>query len=118
MKCPRHYASKLERTTLKGIDVAQCPLCTGIWLEADELKRLLGEMEPRSTGHLHAPACAEDEAPMRCPRCGGVAVLVSTPPVQINACAVCQGLWLDALELDKLKVLDAAGRLETFWSAL
>ncbi|MNT38866.1 hypothetical protein D3C72_1750760 [compost metagenome] len=118
MKCPRHYAAKLERRVLKGIDVDQCPLCTGIWLEAAELKRVLRAMEHASAESLEAPACPEDEAPMRCPHCGAVAVLVAMPPVHINVCSACQGVWLDAHELDTLKALDAAGKLDRLWSRL
>jgi len=118
MRCPRHFAAKLERQVLKGIDVDQCPQCTGIWLEASELKRVLHAMDHPTRDPMEAPACAEDEAPMRCPRCGAVAVLVAMPPVRINVCSACQGVWLDAHELDTLKALDAAGGLDRLWSRL
>lgn len=118
MRCPRHYASRLERQLLKGIEVDQCPQCEGIWLEAAELKRVLAAMDDSSGDLLDAPACAEDEASMRCPHCGGVAVLVSMPPVKINVCSLCKGVWLDANELERLKALDAKGGLERLWSRL
>lgn len=118
MKCPRHYAAQLERRVLKGIDVDQCPLCTGIWLEAAELKRVLCAMDHPTRDPMSAPTCAEDEAPMRCPHCGAVAVLVAMPPVRINVCSACQGVWLDAHELETLKALDAAGELDRLWSKL
>jgi Zn-finger nucleic acid-binding protein len=118
MRCPRHYAAKLERRSLKGIGIDQCPQCTGLWLEPDELKRVLGAMEQAPSSPIGPPACAEDEAPMRCPACGAVAVLVAMPPVRINMCSACQGLWLDAHELGTLKALDAAGELDRLWSRL
>lgn len=118
MKCPRHYTAPLERTRLEGIDVAQCPQCTGFWLEAAELRRVLAAMDRTSSSQLASPACPEDEAPMRCPRCGAVAVLVSMAPVRINVCSACQGVWLDAHELEKLKALDSAGQLDMLWSRL
>lgn len=118
MKCPRHYTSTLVSTALKGIEVEQCPTCTGFWMEADELKRVLGAMDRAPTGSLMPPPCADDEAPMRCPRCGAVAVLVSAPPVLINVCSACQGVWLDAHELDKLKTLENEGKLDRLWSRL
>ena len=112
MRCPRHYSAKLDPKVLLGIEVDQCPQCTGIWLDAGELQPILGAMAHATPVEGGAPACAEDEAPMRCPRCGAVAVLVATPQVQINRCSACQGLWLDAHELSKLKALHAEGKLD------
>ncbi len=118
MKCPRHYAARLEPKMLLGVEVDQCPRCTGIWLDAGELEPLLNAMTPPPALDRTAPTCADDEAPMRCPRCGAVAVLVATPAAQINRCSACQGLWLDAHELSKLKALHDAGQLEGLRGAL
>ena len=112
MRCPRHYSAKLDPKILLGVEVDQSPQCTGIWLDAGELEPILGAMAQATVVESTAAACAEDEAPMRCPRCGAVAVLVATPPVRINMCSACQGLWLDADELSKLKVLHAEGKLD------
>ncbi len=118
MKCPRHYSIELERLTLEGIEVDRCPHCAGIWLEAGTLKRVLGAMPRTSLDPFEAPVCAEDGAPMRCSRCGAATVLVSGLPVQINVCAACRGIWLDAHELGKLKACDDAGQLVRLWSAV
>ncbi len=118
MRCPRHYAATLVRRFLKGVEVDQCPQCTGLWLDAGELERVLGAMEQTPSIPFEASSCPDDEAPMRCPACGAVAVLVALPPVRINTCSSCQGFWLDAHELDTLKALDAAGELDRLWSRL
>lgn len=116
MRCPRHYAAILEPQILLGVEVDCCPLCSGIWLDAGELEPILGAMTGESPPESDAPACAEDEAPMRCPRCGAVAVLVHTPLARVNLCSACHGLWLDAHELGKLKELHDAGQLDSLLS--
>lgn len=118
MRCPRQFSAQLESKLLLGVEVDQCPECTGIWLDAGELLPILGAMAPVAALERHEETCAEDEAPMRCPRCGAVAVLLATPPVKVNMCSACQGLWLDALELETLSALHSEGKLDGLLSKL
>ncbi|HYP29104.1 MAG TPA: zf-TFIIB domain-containing protein [Blastocatellia bacterium] len=41
-------------------------------------------------------------APMQCPRCDGTLTEVAMDDVLIDRCAKCNGVWLDAGELERL----------------
>jgi len=118
MRCPRQFSATLEPKLLLGVEVDQCPDCTGIWLDAGELEPILGAMPPAAALERTEATFTEDEAPMRCPRCGAVAVLLAAPPVKVNMCSACQGLWLDAHELETLKALHSEGKLDDLLSKL
>ena len=48
-------------------------------------------------------AAAEAEAAtVRCPKCGGALEEISYEEVQIDRCTKCNGVWLDAGELERL----------------
>jgi hypothetical protein len=59
----------------------------------------------------------EDVATMDCPRCNGRLHEVVFDDVRIDRCDKCEGLWLDAGELQQIiKQENTAGRwLKVFW---
>ncbi len=46
---------------------------------------------------------------MRCPKCGGHLVTQEFHKLQIDSCPDCQGVWLDAGEIDAVMHLEAGG---------
>jgi len=46
---------------------------------------------------------------MRCPKCGGHLQTVEFHRVQVDRCTDCQGLWLDAGEIDLLTASEDKG---------
>lgn len=44
---------------------------------------------------------------MRCPKCGMQLVEIDYRTIKIDRCTACDGVWLDAGELDQLSKLDA-----------
>ena len=49
---------------------------------------------------------------MRCPKCRADMEPVVYEGIEIDRCGVCNGIWFDAGELDALKDVDAAGRID------
>jgi Zn-finger nucleic acid-binding protein len=106
---------------LHGVRVETCGRCQGHWLDSEELRRLA----PNWMSHKLQPALRN--APQRCPHakhrvppgkllCGlcGAAVVtcpscgehlsqVHTKVCDVDVCGQCQGLWLDAGELQALR---------------
>jgi Zn-finger nucleic acid-binding protein len=97
MKCPRDKAAMIFADDGKRMSNS-CPDCKGLLLGAEEVGRALGEgrempMERIATLPQGALACPHDGTAMR--------TLVHRE-VEIDLCAECGALWLDAGELDKL----------------
>jgi hypothetical protein len=45
---------------------------------------------------------------MRCPKCGMQLVAIDYRGITIDRCTACDGVWLDAGELEAISVLDAS----------
>lgn len=50
------------------------------------------------------------EAPLVCPKCRGVMERVREQTIEVDRCVRCGGLWLDALEKERLLDLEGAAR--------
>lgn len=48
MQCPAHPDEELVVHIRDGIEVQRCPRCRGLWLDGDEVERLLDLVEARS----------------------------------------------------------------------
>jgi acetyl-CoA carboxylase beta subunit len=51
---------------------------------------------------------------MRCPKCGEGLTTVTLKAVAVDTCVSCQGMWLDAGELDQLVANDEGNLLRRF----
>ena len=49
---------------------------------------------------------------MRCPKCGQELITVTLRGVQVDKCAHCAGMWLDAGELEELVERDNGGAVK------
>ena len=126
MKCPMEGQTLVAGEYETEIVVETCPECGGVWLEAGELERIqdtlerdysedLGQM-PETIGLSFAMGRERHGPDRDCPRCSrpmerkpygfGSQVLMS-------ACPHCEGIWLDARELESLEVFFERSRQET-----
>lgn len=71
----------------------------------------------RAARHEEAQARGEERATMQCPRCTGTLHEVAVNDVRIDRCDTCQGVWLDAGELEQLRGEDAGANrwLNILW---
>ena len=96
--CPRDR-TPLVPQRMEGVTVDACPKCQGAFFDADELGRATGDKAlKRYLASVHGVA----SSPMVCPACGGLMDLDPIDGVEIDHCNVCQGVWLDAGEMDRL----------------
>ncbi len=51
----------------------------------------------------------------RCPKCGATLEDITFQEVQIERCAGCRGIWLDAGELELVTARETEGWLSHFW---
>jgi Zn-finger nucleic acid-binding protein len=111
MKCPGCF-NPLTPQPIGGVTVDICEGgCGGVWLDAFELQRLEGQEESETEYLLQIardPTLKVDMARKReCPRCGGVKLkrrfFSARRQVEIDECAGCGGVWLDAGELERIR---------------
>lgn len=106
---------------LNGVTVETCDRCQGHWLDSLELERLAPgwRTESLKAALPHAPRrCphARHRVPAHkmlcglcgagvagCPSCGQFLSQVETKVCAVDVCATCQGIWLDAGELQALR---------------
>ncbi len=106
---------------LHGVRLETCVRCQGHWLDSTELERLAPNWKthslqvalpnaPRRCRHAkhRVPAnkalCGTcGSAVACCPSCGEHLSQVHTKVCAVDVCAKCQGLWLDAGELQALR---------------
>jgi len=56
-------------------------------------------------------------SPVQCPKCDGALVEIAFEEVQIDRCGKCNGVWLDAEELEKLTRQEGVW-LSSLWKSL
>ncbi|MBA2502325.1 MAG: zf-TFIIB domain-containing protein [Pyrinomonadaceae bacterium] len=80
--------------------------------EQEALEKLRERMETESRAQVTAAAA------LRCPKCDGTLETVSFENVQIDRCNKCQGVWLDAGELEQLTKHEAGGWFGRFRNSM
>lgn len=100
--------------TVKEVEVAGpnvaidfCPDCYGVWLDRDELKKLLGEKEV--TDYLTKDIGTQAKSSLICPRCRNLMDIERAEQVEVDVCLKCRGVWLDQGELEGLKEVPEGG---------
>lgn len=106
---------------LEGVEIDYCTDCGGIWLDAGELERLLGE--PQKAKQLLNAFTIESKSNERirpCPICDKkmqkIKVGSSTPVLLIDKCRRGDGLWFDRGELHDIcdrAELDKDNKIQT-----
>jgi len=72
----------------------------------EEKHKKLGDEEKRKLKDLHY---------MRCPKCGMELIEIDYKGIKIDECSECEGIWLDAGELETVSKLEKTG-LDKFFS--
>jgi hypothetical protein len=68
-------------------------------IEEEKYKKL-GEEEKKRLKELHY---------MRCPKCGMELIEIDYKGIKIDECSECEGIWLDAGELETVSKLEKTG---------
>ncbi len=106
MHCPK-CNSYTHTSHLGGVEIDFCPACGGVWCDAGELAQLAqtsNDLPPISDFN------PTSKTPYRCPRCGGNLEEKDYDRgglVKIDQCLRCQGIWLDAGEMEKIQDLNS-----------
>jgi uncharacterized protein len=135
MECPRDRSPLQARKREGDVEVDECGVCRGIWLDKGELEAL---QQASAERHLHIDDPASDSVERSinevaqlsakeaaCPRCSAK----MTPrdygfgsQIVIDTCPAGCGVWLDVGEAERLQAFyeqsntDAAGVLPvSFW---
>jgi hypothetical protein len=74
-------------------------------IEEEKQKTLAGE-EKRKAKELHY---------MKCPKCGMGLIEISYKTINVDKCSACEGVWLDAGELEQVAKLEK-GKLDKLFS--
>jgi membrane associated rhomboid family serine protease len=107
--CPKCYTD-LNQVTHRDVTVDLCPGCMGLWLDPGELAQIRGAREdiPSASNAVASAIHQEEISTYICPRCEGAFETFEYTPgsgLYIDRCQDCQGIWLDAGELKKIKSL-------------
>lgn len=106
MKCPKCDDESLTRKLAGEIEVDHCHTCGGLWLDQNELPRLL-ELKPQEVRDLRRGhgRVGDNSRRGKCPHCGTELLRVISAQnhqVTVDKCAECRGVWLDGGELNAL----------------
>lgn len=126
MKCPHDGAPLSKQIYEAGIEIDQCAVCGGLWLNNDELERIQEECErdyspeihelPNLVDQAYAMALAKSKPTVNCPGCGDEMERCEhggCSQIMIDNCPKCGGVWLDDGELKALEVFFEKTAIET-----
>ena len=108
MNCPS-CAKQLNKKKLENFEIAMCDTCKGMWLDTFTFQEIATHESPFSellkidiweevTKHKVKPG------PGKCPKCEKrlyISEYVDSQ-IHIDLCPICQGLWFDRGELEKV----------------
>jgi hypothetical protein len=88
-------------------------------LEEDYFRRKEQEAIEKMRARMDAERQAQEDesARLKCPKCDGTLIETSFENVQIDRCDKCQGIWLDAGELESLTKREGGGWLSRLWGS-
>jgi len=105
--CPHHGRALVARRIEGGSKVEVCPTCHGLWLAPALVAGRVGHALRPDTAAALPPA--RPFAALPCPVDGSGMRALRHRGVEIDLCARCRGVWLDAGELERLLLPAAAG---------
>ena len=102
--CPHHGKALLPQRVSGGRQMEICSHCQGLWLVPATVASLVGHaLRPAAVAAL-PPARPFSALP--CPMDGSGMRALRSHGVEIDLCARCGGVWLDAGELEQLLALN------------
>lgn len=99
-----------------GLEIDTCPVCSGLWFDAEELRRFLPS--PRLAEKVLAHDRLQEsvqrepraaEATRLCPQCQKALRESPVGEIQVDVCSRCRGIWLDRGELSRALALYKVG---------
>jgi uncharacterized protein len=76
-------------------------------------RELLAKLKAKQESETKA--AAEKSAAMRCPKCGEPLKARSFQKIEIDQCTGCNGIWLDAGEMEQVAGKESDSWLGKFW---
>jgi Zn-finger nucleic acid-binding protein len=88
------------------VEVDVCTTCQGIFLDNKEIRILTGSssLNKLLTKYLGL----DSDSQLVCPNCGGLMDGEDAGDVRVDVCLDCNGVWLDAGELERLGAMNDA----------
>ncbi len=105
IKCPADGANFAEEKT-KFFSYDECTQCSGIWIGPESLAQLRGSdyaVSFPSHSYIADKNMVINERGLVCPLDGTVMHEFEYTGVLIDICSECDGIWLDANELNQIK---------------
>ncbi len=107
MKCPACNSS-LKGFTINNIQLDACHLgCGGVWFDNRELKKFDETHEPSVNLDIQHKNVQKNSQPYSCPKCTKIKLFPRFSSVkrkvQVDECASCGGVWLDAGEISEIR---------------
>lgn len=122
LTCPR-CESPLRAQAFGNVTIDLCDACGGHWYDAGELERIR-EMAPAQRPHGPedaAPRWVDSKAgASQCPRCRvplNVERYAYSSDLVLDRCPSCNGMWVDAGELDTMDTLIDEWRRDVYADA-
>ncbi|MGI0149812.1 MAG: zf-TFIIB domain-containing protein [Thermoplasmata archaeon] len=108
-ECPKDWTPLRKETRSahrRSVEVDVCPTCQGIFLDKKEIRTLTGSsnLHELLTKYLGL----DSDSRLVCPNCGGLMDGEDAGDIRIDVCLDCNGVWLDAGELNRLTTMNEA----------
>ena len=108
MECPNKHG-KLEKVLFHNVEADFCPECLGIWLDKGELE-MAKDNKDKNLNWLDVDLWRDkgkfeiSRSLKQCPVCraGLVEVAYDESKTKVDFCKMCQGVWLDRGEFQKI----------------
>jgi len=84
-------------------------------LEEEYMARMEYEKKKKLEGQKHLKLAVEEKKRlkdlhyMRCPKCGMALIEIAYKTIKVDKCSECEGIWLDAGELETVSKLEKGG---------
>lgn len=105
MQCPS-CKTLLQRLEFHGVEIDQCRLCRGVWLDHGEVDQIfaLKKIPPRLLNNeiYHEPPTEVPEGERLCPRCDDFLAVIEVDGIRLDACTQCKGFFADLGEVRRL----------------
>jgi len=108
-ECPKDWTPLRKETRHahhRTVELDACPACHGLFLDKKEIKSLTGSGSLNKL--LTKKLGLDSDSPLVCPNCGGLMDGEDAGNVRVDVCLDCNGVWLDAGELERLAAMDDA----------
>ncbi|MDO8610047.1 MAG: zf-TFIIB domain-containing protein [bacterium] len=106
--CP-HCKIDLKQKEYKGLRLDECPECSGIWFDRDELRKAKDNTDDDMRWLDYDPFIVNKKSNLTktsklCPLCNQSMneVTYDKSKVKVDICSICKGVWLDKNEIDKI----------------